>query len=65
MSKRTTDPNEVDMKTFVGKTIAKVDTKAINCVTITFTDGERVLLEAENAGPPVGLIGLSAYKVPR
>lgn len=62
MSKRTTDPNEVDMKTFKGKTIEKVDTRAINCVTITFTDKTKVRIEAENAGPPVGLLGVSAYK---
>ena len=62
MSKRTTNPNEVDMKTFEGKTIEKVDTRAINCVTITFTDKTKVCIEAENAGPPVGLLGVSAYK---
>ena len=62
MSKRTNDPKEVDMETFKGKTIAKVDTRAINCVTITFTDKTKVIIEAENAGPPVGLLGISAYE---
>ena len=62
MSKRTINPKEVDMKTFVGKTIKAVNTQAINCVTIVFTDGTEVCLEAENAGPPTGLLGLTAYK---
>ena len=59
--KRTTNENEIDMETFVGKTIEKVDTTAVNCVTFYFTDGTSACLEAENAG--FGLCGVSAYKV--
>ena len=58
--KRTISKNEIDMDTFVGKTISKVDTTATNCVTFWFTDGTSACLEAENAG--YGL-GLSAYEV--
>ena len=33
-----------------GKTIEKVDTSAVNCTEITFTDGSRVLIETEYMG---------------
>jgi len=63
MSKRTKNPREIDMNSFEGKTIAKVNTKAVNCVTFTFTDGTQACLEAENAMPSIGLLGVSAYEV--
>lgn len=61
---RTFNDAEVGMQTFVDKTIKSVGDSAINCVSIVFTDGTRVLLEAENAGPPAGLLGLTAYDLP-
>ena len=45
-----------------GKTVKRVDTSAVNCTTIHFTDGTSVLLEAENVGN--GIHGPVPYEVP-
>lgn len=50
-----------NLQQFVGKTILAIDDKACNCLTIRFTDNTLVLLEAENAGPPMGLLAISKY----
>jgi hypothetical protein len=43
----------------VGKTIKAVDESSQNCISIEFTDGTNLLLEAENIG--MGLIGIVGY----
>lgn len=52
-----------NLQHLVGKTLKTIDDKACNCVTITCTDGTVVLLEAENLGPPLGLLAIIPYSV--
>ena len=49
------------LKGMIGRTIKKVDCDAVNCLTVTFEDGTSILLEAENAGPPLGLLAITPY----
>ena len=39
-----------------GRTVASVDTSCVNVISITFTDGAKVDLEAVNAGS--GILGV-------
>lgn len=50
---------EINQKDFVGKTIASLDTRAVNEVVFHFTDGTTVALETECALPSLGLYGIA------
>lgn len=52
-----------NLQVLVGKTLESIDDTADSCLTLTFTDGTVVTLEAENLNPPNGLIGIVSYRV--
>lgn len=49
----------LNIKSFVGKTIKSIDTKAVNCIIFTFTDGTSVGIEVEAVLPALGLYGIA------
>ncbi len=49
---------QIDTKMFVGKTISKLDIRAVNCVVFYFTDGTTAELEVEAVLPSMGLYGI-------
>lgn len=46
-------------KDFVGKTIASVNTRAVNSWTFKFTDGTTTTVEVEAVVPTIGLYGMA------
>lgn len=48
--------NHENLQELVGKTISKVDTSAVNCVYLAFTDGTSIVLDTEAEG--YGLYGI-------
>jgi hypothetical protein len=48
----------VRKRDFTGKTIARVDAKAVNIIRFWFTDGTAVALEVDAVGP--GIYGIVA-----
>lgn len=53
MARRVKEEPRIDEKLLKGKTIAKVDDRAVNVVGLIFTDGTRVDLEIEAVGPGI------------
>lgn len=51
-----------NLKELEGETVDKVDDSACNVVTLTTKSGKTFMLEAENVGPPQGLLGIVGYK---
>lgn len=49
-------------KLFVGKTVTKVDTSAVNCWFFHFTDGSVAAVEVEGVQPSIGLYGMKLVK---
>jgi hypothetical protein len=45
----------------VGKTITRIDERAVNCLEIEFSDGTELRLEVEAVNGPIGLYGISGY----
>lgn len=52
-------PRKLRKSDLEGKTIKSADVKAINCLTLHFTDGSSLTIEVENVGH--GLSGLLTY----
>lgn len=50
-----TKEGSMQFQDMVGKTIEKIDDSAINCVKITFTDGETVKVFAECSSGPFSI----------
>ncbi len=48
----------INTKSFIDKTISKLDISACNCVTFYFTDGTTAELEVEAVLPSIGLYGI-------
>lgn len=49
----------INQKDFLGKTIERMDTTAVNEVIFYFTDGTNIALETECVLPTLGLYGIS------
>lgn len=53
------------VKDFVGKTIARVDARAVNVTTFYFTDGTSIIMEVEAVGPGIyGMVACDECAVP-
>lgn len=50
-----------DIEKYIGLTIKSVNTTAINCTGIEFTNGTKILIEPENAG--YGIYSPAVYEV--
>lgn len=44
---------------FLGKTISRIDSRAVNSWTFFFTDGTQAVIEVEAVNGPIGLYGLT------
>lgn len=53
---------DVGFQEMVGKTIKHINSDAINCVKITFTDGETVKVFAECGSSPFDIPFFEIYK---
>jgi hypothetical protein len=53
------NPRKLKKSDLEGKTVKTADVTAINCMTLTFTDGSSLTIEVENVG--YGLSGLLTY----
>ena len=55
----------IEVKDFIGKTIASVDASAVNVLHIVFTDGSQVSLEPGLLNASIGLYGIIQSRWPK
>lgn len=48
----------IDSKAFEGKTVLRLDAKAVNILHFYFTDGTSVAIEVDALAPSLGLYGM-------
>ncbi len=50
-----------NLQELIGKRVVAVDETGDNCKILICSDGTEFHLEAENAGPPIGLMAITTY----